>query len=94
MNISIWSRRRRRGEDGVGVAGLAAGAVALTALCCAGPALLAGGVLTALGSWLTNPWVVAAGIVTAISATVVAVRRRCASTLQDGQAHRPDRWRR
>lgn len=73
MNIPRRPQHRRRGVPG---AGLGVGALALLALCCAGPGLLAGGVLTAVGSWLINPWMIAAGTAIAIAATALAIRRR------------------
>lgn len=37
------------------------GAVAVAVLCCAGPALLAGGALAGLGGLLRNPWLIGGG---------------------------------
>lgn len=80
MNIPTKPQRHHRGAPGAGAAGLGIGAVMLMVLCCAGPALLAGGVLTAVGTWLTNPWVIAAGAVIALSAVALAVHHRRAQT--------------
>ncbi|MGR8007702.1 hypothetical protein [Streptomyces hypolithicus] len=44
--------------------------------CCAGPVLLAGGALGALGGVLRNPWIIAAATAVVAAAIAVLVRRR------------------
>lgn len=52
------------------------GVVAVAVLCCAGPALLAGGTLAGLGGLLRSPWLIGVGaLVVLASATAVLVRR-------------------
>lgn len=64
-----------RDPDGRGAfAGI--GIVLAMVLCCAGPALVAGGALTAVGGFLGNPLVIALGIVTILSASGLVMRRR------------------
>ena len=56
----------------LGVAGLAV-------LCCAGPALVAGGGLSAIGAGVRSPWLIAAGavlVVAAVGYTLARHRRR------------------
>jgi mercuric ion transport protein len=43
--------------------------------CCAGPVLIAGGVLGALGAAVRSPWLIAAGVVVVLAAAVYTVRR-------------------
>jgi mercuric ion transport protein len=65
--------------------GVVIGAFALV-LCCAGPALIAGGVLSAIGAAVCNPIVIAFGVVliaTAVALTLRRRRRRC-SPIGDG----------
>lgn len=45
-------------------------------VCCAGPVLLAAGVLAGIGAWLANSWVIAAGAVGLIAAVTLVARRR------------------
>ncbi|WP_327428522.1 alkylmercury lyase family protein [Streptomyces sp. NBC_01236] len=52
------------------------GAALLVIACCAVPALLAAGILGAVGAWLSNPWVIAAAILLAAAAAILIVRRR------------------
>ncbi|NUP46362.1 MAG: hypothetical protein HOW97_03465 [Catenulispora sp.] len=63
---------------GPGPGGLLAGIGAAVAVivCCAGPALLAAGVLGAVGAFLANPWVIVAAAVVVGTAVVTTVRRR------------------
>lgn len=62
-------------RDSLGVAAIAGVAV----LCCAGPALLAAGVLGGLGAWLLNPWLISAAALLALGAVGWRLqhRRRC-----------------
>lgn len=64
---------RHNSPHGAAIAVIGAAAVAI---CCAGPALLAAGVLGAIGAWLANPWVIAAAVVALITAVAAFVRRR------------------
>lgn len=50
--------------------------MALMVLCCAGPTLVAAGVLGSVGAFLGNPVVIAAGVLLAVAAVVIVVRRR------------------
>jgi mercuric ion transport protein len=52
------------------------GAALLVIVCCAGPALIAAGVLGAIGGVLGNPWMIAAAIVVLVAAVTTVVRRR------------------
>lgn len=65
----------RRSNDGPGI-GLGIGAGLLMVLCCAGPALVAGGALGAVGRVLGNPVVVVAGIAVAAIGVVTVLARR------------------
>lgn len=78
MNTPASGPRRQCGLPGASAAGLGIGAIVLMALCCAGPALLGGGMLTALGTWPANPWTVGAGAAIVIAAVTFAVCRRSA----------------
>ena len=55
-----------------------AGAALLMVACCAGPAMIAGGVATgilgAIGAWLSNPWIIGAAAATAVITTVLLGR--------------------
>ncbi len=55
---------------------MGAGAVALMVLCCAGPTLVAAGVLGSVGAFLGNPLVIAAGVLLAVAAVLIVVCRR------------------
>ncbi|MEU9069863.1 hypothetical protein AB0E06_24065 [Streptomyces sp. NPDC048109] len=57
-------------------AGALAAVGAAWVVCCAGPVLLAGGALGALGGVLRNPWIIAAATAVVAAAIVVLVRRR------------------
>jgi thiol:disulfide interchange protein len=50
--------------------------VLLPALCCALPALIAAGVLGAVGGWLRNPWVIGAAAILVVGGLVRALLRR------------------
>ena len=52
------------------------GVGALAVLCCAGPALLAGGALSGLGGVLGNPWLIAVGAVLVVAALGYPIARR------------------
>ncbi|EST34279.1 hypothetical protein [Streptomyces roseochromogenus] len=68
--------RRNPGSSGnrTDIAGL--GIAILTALCCAGPALIASGALTGLGAWLSSPWWTTAAAALASATVAGAVHRR------------------
>ncbi|HCA84710.1 MAG TPA: hypothetical protein DEQ61_03955 [Streptomyces sp.] len=81
----------------------AVGAGLVMVACCAGPVLLAGGTLGALGGLLRNPWIIATATVVVAAAIAVLVRRRragrsacCPPPLSrpedQEQAERPDRY--
>lgn len=71
---------------------LGVGAVALLAvLCCAGPALLAAGVLGAVGAWLASPWLIAAVLALLAAVTVWRLRRRAPRTAADPAHTKPSR---
>ena len=55
---------------------LAAGGVLFAVLCCAGPALIAGGVLASIGGFLTGGYVIGIGVLLAFVGLVIAVNRR------------------
>lgn len=55
---------------------LGAAAVLVTALCCAGPALIAGGALAAVCGLLENPWVIRAAVAVLVAAVAVVFARR------------------
>jgi len=59
-----------RGAIAVGI-----GAIVLV-LCCAGPALIAGGALGAMGATLGNPIAVAIGVALIVTAIAITLRRR------------------
>jgi len=50
-------------------------------LCCAGPALIAGGALSAIGGVLSNPLVIALGVMLILAAVLVTLRRRATRDL-------------
>lgn len=54
----------------------ALGGVALAVLCCAGPALIAGGVLASIGGFLAGGYVIAGGILLVFLGLVIAVNRK------------------
>lgn len=55
---------------------LAAGGVLFAVLCCAGPVLIAGGLLASIGGFLTGGYVVGLGVLLAFIGLVIAVNRR------------------
>ena len=58
-----------------GVLGLV-GVGALLVVCCAGPLLVASGVLGVLGGALSNPWLIGAAAVVVLAAAGYTLRRR------------------
>lgn len=72
-------------RDSVGIAAIAG----LAVLCCAGPALLAAGVLGGLGAWLLNPWLIGAAVLLALG--VVGWRLRHRATAAGAARGRPCR---
>lgn len=56
------------------------GAVALMALCCGGPALVATGALAAIARFFTNPIVAGVAVIAVTLATVAVLRRRSADS--------------
>ncbi|WP_262407027.1 hypothetical protein [Tsukamurella columbiensis] len=65
-------------SGGVGGVLAVAGAALAMIVCCAGPALIAGGVLTGLGGALTSPWLLGAGLLVTAAALGYTLRRRAA----------------
>lgn len=59
-------------RDSLGIAAIAG----LAVLCCAGPALLAAGVLGGLGAWLLNPWLIGAAVLLALGVVSWRLRHR------------------
>lgn len=57
--------------------GVALGAVAVVAMvvCCAAPALIAGGVLSSVGAFIRSPAVIVAGLAILLLGAVLALRR-------------------
>lgn len=55
--------------------GVVVGVFALV-LCCAGPALIAGGALSAIGAALRSPVVIAIGVALVLTAVSITLRRR------------------
>ena len=74
------SSRREPQRSGTRTAAAGIGAALAMIVCCAGPALLAAGVLGALGGLLDNPWVIAFAAVVLITAVTIVVRRRRAGS--------------
>ena len=58
---------------------LAVGGVALAVICCAGPALIAGGALAALGGFFSSGSVIALGVLLVIVGFIAARSRRSRS---------------
>lgn len=58
-----------------GMLGIASVAV-LGVLCCAGPALIAAGVLGGLGAWLLNLWLIGAAVLLALGVVGWRLRHR------------------
>lgn len=65
----------RKPRSGSGAA-LGAGAVLLIVACCAGPALVAGGVLAVVGRVLGGPVVIVAGLAIAVGGVAIVLTRR------------------
>lgn len=63
----------------LGVAGLAV-------LCCAGPALVAGGALSVIGGAVRSPWLIAAGAVLVVAAAGYTLARHRRRGVRDGAA--------
>lgn len=57
------------------------GVVALPILCCAGPALVAGGALAGLGGAVSSPWLLLPALVLLTGGVALLIRRR---VRQDG----------
>lgn len=70
-----------KGKGSFKSVGLGATAAVAMVICCAAPALLAGGLLASLGAVAGNPLVIALGVALVIGAVVLAVvhrrRRTC-----------------
>ena len=73
---------RRTGPSAAGILGLV-GIGALPLLCCAGPALIAGGALGVLGAALSSPWLIGATAVVVLTALGYTLRRRGPSKAKD-----------
>ncbi|HEX5403022.1 MAG TPA: mercury transporter [Pseudonocardiaceae bacterium] len=63
-------------RPGVGGTLAVVGGGLLMVLCCAGPVLLAGSTLTAVGGALRSPWLLGAGAVVVLAALGYTFRRR------------------
>jgi hypothetical protein len=59
-------------RDSLGIAAIAG----LAVLCCAGPALLAAGVLGGLGAWLLSPWLIGAAALLVLGVVGWRLRHR------------------
>ena len=55
---------------------LAVGGVLFAVVCCAGPALIAGGVLASVAGFLTGGYVIGLGVLIAAIGLVIAINRR------------------
>lgn len=92
--------RETRDRSGPGTHKAAAFGVALMVIvCCAGPALIAAGVLAGAGSWLGNPLLIALAVLVAAGVAVFVLRRRsrpgaCCSTdgSTRGQVGQEEAW--
>ncbi|MFN2506927.1 MAG: hypothetical protein ABR540_22390 [Acidimicrobiales bacterium] len=75
-----------------GGAGLGVTAVFAMVLCCAAPALVAGGLLASLGAVVRSPVVIALGLAVVGGAVAFAIRRRRSACCPpgQGQAATPD----
>ncbi len=62
-------------NSGIPSKGVMIGAFAVV-LCCVAPALIAGGVLSAIGGAICNPIVIALGVVLIVTAIAITLRRR------------------
>ncbi|MET9969235.1 mercury transporter [Streptomyces sp. NPDC006356] len=65
-----------RERSGLGAAAAAVGAGLLMVVCCAGPLLVAGGALGAVGGALAKPWLVTVGAVLLLAGAGYALRCR------------------
>ncbi|MBT2478483.1 hypothetical protein [Streptomyces sp. ISL-94] len=65
-----------REHSGVGGTAAAAGTALLVVACCAGPLLVAGGALGAVGGALRNPWLITVGAVVLLLGTGYVLRCR------------------
>ncbi|MFG2550047.1 hypothetical protein [Streptomyces sp. NPDC048581] len=65
-----------RERPGFGGAAGAVGAGLVLVVCCAGPLLVAGGALGAVGDVLPNPWLITTGAVVLLAAVAYALRCR------------------
>ncbi|MGW7363536.1 mercury transporter [Streptomyces sp. NPDC054841] len=65
---------RERSRPGGLLGGLGAGL--LMVLCCAGPLLLGGGALAAVGGFLSNPWLITVGAMVVVMAVAYVLRCR------------------
>jgi membrane protein implicated in regulation of membrane protease activity len=75
----------QRSAAGMTAAGIAAALAVI--VCCAGPALLAAGVLGALGGFLGNPWVIAVAAAMLAAAVTIVVWRRRAGRADCSRSH-------
>lgn len=66
----------QKDSTGTRDAALGLGAVVLMVVCCAGPALIAAGVLAGIGRFIGSPIVIAGAVVLALVAVTAVVRRR------------------
>ena len=67
---------------------LAVGGVALAIICCAGPALIAGGALAALGGFFSSGSVITLGVLLVIVGLIAVRSRRSRSCPQENNAAR------
>ncbi|MER6999191.1 mercury transporter [Streptomyces sp. NPDC000410] len=65
-----------RERSGLGAIAAAVGAGLVMVVCCAGPLLLAGGALGAIGGALASAWLITAGAVVILAGTGYALRCR------------------
>ncbi|WP_254792916.1 mercury transporter [Streptomyces sp. CC77] len=65
-----------RERSGLGGMAAAVGAGLVMVVCCAGPLLMAGGALGAVGVALANPWLITIGAVVLLAVTGYALRCR------------------
>ncbi|APU43430.1 hypothetical protein [Streptomyces sp. TN58] len=65
-----------RERSGLGEVAAAVGAALLMVACCAGPLLMAGGALRAVGGVLRNPWLITVGVVVLLMGAGYVLRCR------------------
>ncbi|MFI1940874.1 mercury transporter [Streptomyces purpureus] len=65
-----------RERSGLGGMAAVVGAGLVMVVCCAGPLLVAGGALGAIGGALTHPWLITVGAVVLLTGTGYALRCR------------------